>query len=150
MDWFCKHPPFPEVKGIVSMSTGFIGDEKINCHMSQEIGCIGISKIIGNGFYTVKFKRNDRIKSLSVMNPGIQIEDDIVSINSLLIFQRMCIAKESEKEFEKFFTYELAPFPLSLFNDDGMRKCVKSSMYQAFEQHSGDINFGFALSTRIR
>ncbi|GBM77031.1 hypothetical protein AVEN_67135-1 [Araneus ventricosus] len=39
-------------------------------------------------------------------------------------------------------TYEPAPFPLSLFNDDGMRKCVKSSMHKAFEQHSGDINFG--------
>ncbi|GBM18721.1 hypothetical protein AVEN_263534-1, partial [Araneus ventricosus] len=54
----------------------------------------------------------------------------------------MYIVKESEKELEKFFTYELAPFPLSLFNDDGMRKFVKSSMYKAFEQHSVDINFG--------
>ncbi|GBL62421.1 hypothetical protein AVEN_37938-1 [Araneus ventricosus] len=50
----------------------------------------------------------------------------------------MYIAKESEKKLEKFFTYELAPFPLSLFNDDGMPKCVKSSMYKAFEQHSED------------
>ncbi|GBM77635.1 hypothetical protein AVEN_34460-1 [Araneus ventricosus] len=106
MDWLCKHPLFPEVKDIMSVSTGVIGDEKINCHMSQEIGCIGISKIIGSDFYTVKFKRNDRIKSLGVMNAGIRIEDDIVPINPLLIFQRMCIAKESEKELEKFFTYE--------------------------------------------
>ncbi|KAF2886492.1 hypothetical protein ILUMI_19681, partial [Ignelater luminosus] len=91
----------------MSISTGVIGDEKINCHMFQE---------------TVKFKRNGQIKSLGVMNAGIRIEDDIVLINPLLIFQRMCIAKESEKELEEFFTYELAPFPLSLSNDEGMRK----------------------------
>ncbi|GBN80878.1 hypothetical protein AVEN_177202-1 [Araneus ventricosus] len=142
MDWLCKHPPFPEVKDIMLISNGVIRDEKINCHMSQEIGCIGIYKIIDSDFYGVKFKQNDRIKSLGVMNKGIRIEGDIVPINPLLIFQRMCIAKESEKELEKLFTYELAPFPLSLFNDDGMRKCVKSSMYKAFEQHSGDIHFG--------
>ena len=142
MDWLCNHPPFPEVKDIMSISTGVIGDEKINCHMSYEIGCTGISKIIGSDFYTVKFKRNDRIKSLGVMNTAIRIEEDIVPINPLLIFQRMCIAKESEQELEKFLTYELAPFPLSLFNDEGMRKCVKSSMYKAFKVHSGDINFG--------
>ncbi|GBM04498.1 hypothetical protein AVEN_197902-1 [Araneus ventricosus] len=71
--------------------------------MSQEIGCTGISKIIGRDFYTIKFKRNDRIKLLGVMNAGIQI-GDLVPINPLLIFQRMCIAKESEKELEKFFT----------------------------------------------
>ncbi|GBM02149.1 hypothetical protein AVEN_1094-1 [Araneus ventricosus] len=138
MDWLCKHPPFPEVKDIMSINNGVIGDEKIICHMCQEIGCIGISKIIGSDFYTVKFKRNYRIKSLGVMNAGIRIEGDIAPINPLLIFQRMNIAKEPEKKLEKFFTYELAPFPLPLFNDDGMRKCVKSSVYKAFEQHSED------------
>ncbi|GBN17628.1 hypothetical protein AVEN_135573-1 [Araneus ventricosus] len=76
------------------------------------------------------------------MNAGIWIEGDIVPINPLLIFQRMCIAKESEKELEMFFTYELAKFPLSLFKDDDMPECVKSSMYMGFAQHSGDINFG--------
>ncbi|GBO18859.1 hypothetical protein AVEN_65399-1 [Araneus ventricosus] len=64
MDWLCKYPPFPEVKDIMSISTGVIGDEKINCHISQDIICIGISKIIGSDFYTVKFKRNGRIKSV--------------------------------------------------------------------------------------
>ncbi|GBN43086.1 hypothetical protein AVEN_56061-1 [Araneus ventricosus] len=27
-DWLCKHPPFPGVKDIMSISTGVIGDEK--------------------------------------------------------------------------------------------------------------------------
>lgn len=54
----------------------------------------------------------------------------------------MCIAKKSDEEF---FTYELAPFPLSLFNEQGMRKCVKSFLYKAFKQCIDDINFENAM-----
>ncbi|GBM19966.1 hypothetical protein AVEN_164905-1 [Araneus ventricosus] len=31
-----------------------------------------------------------------------------------------------------FFTFELSPFPLSLFNEEGMRKGTKSSLFSAF------------------
>ncbi|GBN14027.1 hypothetical protein AVEN_811-1 [Araneus ventricosus] len=31
-----------------------------------------------------------------------------------------------------FFTFELSPFPLSLFNEEGMRKETKSSLFSAF------------------
>lgn len=62
--------------------------------MSQEVGSVGISKIIGGDFYTVKLKWNGRVKALGVMNVGIRIEDDVIQMNPLLIFQRMCIAKE--------------------------------------------------------
>jgi len=60
--------------------------EKINCHMAQEIGCTCISKIIGNNFYTVKFKRNDRMKTTwFYMSTGIPIDGEIVPTNPLLI-----------------------------------------------------------------
>lgn len=94
MDWLCQHSPFPEVKVLMSISTGIMGVEKINCHKSQEVCIDSMSKIVGENFYNVKFKRNDRVKSLGVMNVGVRIDDDIIPINPLLIFQRMCIAKK--------------------------------------------------------
>ena len=42
----------------------------------------------------------------------------------------MCIAKKSEKELENYITYKLAPFSLSNFNDEGMRKRMKSTSYK--------------------
>ncbi|GBM41424.1 hypothetical protein AVEN_129620-1 [Araneus ventricosus] len=73
------------------------------------------------------------------------------STHSTFSFKDHCFLCEAEitAEFiaKQKQTYKLAPFPLSLFNDDGMRKCVKSSMYKAFEQHSGDINFGDTTGT---
>lgn len=64
----------------------------------------------------------------------------MVLIIPLLIFQRMSIAKKSEKKLENFLTYEVSYF-LSLFSNNGMRKWVESSIYQPFEQHFIDINF---------
>lgn len=86
MDWFCQHSPFPEIKEVMSISTGIIGDEKINCHMSQELGTASISKIVGGDFHSIKLKRKDRVNALGIINAGIRIEDDVIPINSSLIF----------------------------------------------------------------
>lgn len=45
----------------------------------------------------------------------------------------MSITKTFEDELEKFFEYELAPYPLSLFDAIGMRKTQKSSIYDCFK-----------------
>ncbi|GBO29821.1 hypothetical protein AVEN_219057-1 [Araneus ventricosus] len=37
-----------------------------------------------------------------------------------------------------FFTFELSPFPLSLFNEEGMRKGTKSSLFSAFTPTKSD------------
>lgn len=54
----------------------------------------------------------------------------------------MCVSKESIADMKKYFEYELAPFPLTLFSGDGMRKCTKSSLYNAFSSQDASQNFG--------
>ena len=44
----------------------------------------------------------------------------------------MCIAKKCQEDLKDFLSYELAPYPMSLFNEDGMRKGTKSALYSAF------------------
>src|SRR5436190_19326000 len=65
IDWFSQHPPFPKVDKLISISTGVIGDKTINCHKSQEIGMLGMLKIIG--IDSVKFKRKDKVIPLSAV-----------------------------------------------------------------------------------
>ena len=60
------------------------------------------------------------------MQTGIKIDDTIISIDPQLIFRIICIAKQSNEELEKFLEFELSPFPLALFNEEGMRKGTKS------------------------
>ncbi|KMQ95977.1 hypothetical protein RF55_3772 [Lasius niger] len=60
VNWVSQHPPFPKIDELMSISTGVVRDEKINCHLSEEIGAVGITRIIGEDFDSVKFKRKDK------------------------------------------------------------------------------------------
>ena len=81
-------------------------------------------------------------------------------IDPLTLFQRICIAKHSPKDLEDFLKYELAPFPMSLFSEDGMRKGTKSSLYSAFSslpnttklppKRTAVVDGGFLLHKVIR
>jgi len=132
LHWFHEHPPFPETTDLVSLSTGVVADERINCHLSKEMGIESIQRIVGGDFQAVKFKRSERVLPLAIMNSSIQIQDRTVVINPTTLFQRMTIVKRSDEELREFLNYELSPYPLSLFDEHGMRKGTKSSLYRAF------------------
>ena len=53
-------------------------------------------------------------------------------IEPLALFQRICVLPHSETQPQKFFSYELAPYPLALFDESGMRKGTKSDLYSIF------------------
>ena len=52
----------------------------------------------------------------------------------------MSITKTFEDEIEKFFEYELAPYPLSLFDALGIRKTPKSAIYDCFKSVNAEID----------
>lgn len=41
--------------------------------------------------------------------------------------------KKTDEELESYMKYELAPYPLALFDDVGMRKSTKSTLYSSFQ-----------------
>ncbi|GBM68666.1 hypothetical protein AVEN_255393-1 [Araneus ventricosus] len=57
VEWFKHYNPFPENFNLISLSNGFVGDSRINCHMTKEKGILGIKRIKGSNCQTVKFKR---------------------------------------------------------------------------------------------
>ena len=133
LEWFHQHPPFPDTSELISISNGVVGRHKINCHLCREVGTKGIKGIVGNDFKAVKFKRTDRVLPLATISSAILINDQPVVIKPTTLFQRMVVAKQSEEELEDFLTYELAPYPLALFDEGGMRKGTKSALYKAFK-----------------
>lgn len=50
--------------------------------------------------------------------------------------------KKSEDELENYLKYELAPYPLSLFDELGTRKSTKSALYDLFELVNFDVPKG--------
>ncbi|KAK4873122.1 hypothetical protein RN001_015151 [Aquatica leii] len=104
------------------ISTGVVGDEKINCHNVVKIGKKAMKEIIGNNFKDVKMKRASRVLFLPIVNSAVKIHNTIVPIDPVLLFQRIMIAKKDDDELTDYLEYELAPFPLALFDESGMRK----------------------------
>lgn len=92
-----------------------------------------MTKIVGANFASLSFKRKDKVLPLSSVTTSIKVDSSPVPINPLLLFQRTCIAKNFETDLKHFLAYELAPFPLSLFTEEGMRKGTKTLLYKAFE-----------------
>ncbi|KAK2579946.1 hypothetical protein KPH14_007626 [Odynerus spinipes] len=139
--WFKDHNPFPDTDDIISLSSGLKGakNDNINCHEALEIGlrCLTeMSKENENGtpktFNDVKYKRKKKITSLKALTSTIKFSDRNVTIDPSLLFQRICVLKKSDEELKAYLNYELAPYPLSLFDDKGMRKTPKAKLFDFF------------------
>lgn len=97
-----------------------VGGDDVNCHMSQEVGMEGIKRIINTDFKNLKFKKKYKVVSLATVN-SIRIGNTkVVPVDPLTLFQRLCLAKQSEEDLMQFFPYELAPYPTSIFYEEGM------------------------------
>lgn len=136
INFFDTHDPFPVTDKIQSISSGVIGDENINCYRALSIGTDAMNEIIGKNFGTVKLHRKNKILSLKAVNSSIKINNNTEIIDPTLIFQRLSSIIESKNDMKKFLMYELAPYPVSLFDDEGMRKTRKSAFYDNFNSIS--------------
>ena len=119
-EWLDSHSPFSEMDEIMSIAT--------------EEGMALMKRMNGQNMEDLKLKRNDRVLSLLSVNSKIKLNDKEVPIDKLLIFQRICIIKKSDEELKEYLKYELAPFPLALFDESGMPKTQKSALYNTFDE----------------
>lgn len=132
IDFFQKYYPFPETPKLTSIYSGVVGSDNINCNKAFEVGMNSVKSIIEQNFESVKFSRKNRVMSLKSVNSSININDETVTINPLLLFQRLCVNINSKSDMENYLKFELAPIPLALFTENGLRKNTKSQMFDLF------------------
>lgn len=139
-EFFHIHNPFPDVQEVMAISTGIVGNETIDCYKAFDIGINLRKKMKGLNFKDIKMTIKDTTKSLLSMSSKIKVNNTAVAVDPNLIFQRLCFLRKSNDELRQYFNYELAPYPLSLFDNAGMRKTTKSTLYDIFEQCETDVN----------
>ena len=89
---------------------------------------------VGKDFSSLKFPRKNKVLNLSTVNTKIKnIANVEVCISPLLIFQRITLNITDQNDMKEYIKYELAPVPLALFNEGGMRKTKKSEFYDHFD-----------------
>lgn len=107
MQWLNSHEPFPFQIAVMSIAIGVISREMINCYDAFELGKASLDKIIGQNITNISFKRKDNVMPLITVSSCIRIQDEVVPIDSLLLFQRICMTKQSEEDLQKYLQYEL-------------------------------------------
>jgi len=71
----------------MSIASGIIGDDKINCYNAYEIGLISMNNMIGQHFHNIKLKRANRVLPLLTVTSSVKVHDIKVAIDPLLLFQ---------------------------------------------------------------
>jgi len=133
-EFFTLHDPFIVSDNIFSIGSGIVGDDSVNCFKAFDVGVVSMSNMIGTDFGSMKFKRKNKIVPLKAMTSSIKVNDDIITVDPTLLYQRICATMKTQEDMNRYMQFELAPYPLSLFDDAGMRKTNKSSLYSNFEQ----------------
>ncbi|GBO10653.1 hypothetical protein AVEN_251823-1 [Araneus ventricosus] len=110
--WLSEHNPFPKIDEIMSIDSGIVGGNEVNCHLSEEIGRDMISKMMGKNFENVKFKRKDKVVTRTSINNSVKICNICIVVDPHILFHRLCIAKLSDDDLKAFFKFELSPFPI--------------------------------------
>lgn len=66
IQWLQAHTPFTGYKpdGLVSLSTGVVADESVNCDEAVKIGCALASQMNGKKFTDITLHRNDKVKTI--------------------------------------------------------------------------------------
>lgn len=136
MDWLTINDPFGPVDGdrLMSIADGLCGGDEVNCDRAIEIGKESMKAMIGVNAADIKLKRTTRVKSIATAKRGISINSEKVAINTILLFQRITAVTKNDSQLAvEALNYELAPFPLSLFDEQGMmREPTKSKLYDSF------------------
>lgn len=134
--WLSEHDPFQPGVSLISLSTGIIGGPNINCHMAIEKGHQAMTLMVGKNLENVSLSHAYKAKPLSAAKDGIHSSnEDYITVDSSLLFQRISVIFQGNTEQTRnALSYELSPFPLSLFDELGyMRKTAKSELYKIFK-----------------
>lgn len=78
--------------------------------------------------------KSDFITSLATVKNRLKTNAKVTPMHPLPLFHRICILQEGEGELHSYLCYELALYPFSLFNEEGMRKSSKAVLYEKFEE----------------
>ena len=86
-----------------------------------------MNEVIDKIYENITLKRSSRVHSLASLYSSVKINNKTVTIDPLMLYQRMLMLKESDEDLKFYLTYDLAPYPMPFFKDGEMRKTVKST-----------------------
>jgi len=132
LQWLTVHSPLPSNQELMSLATGVVGGNMINCDSAVEVGTIAMQNILGKIFGDIHLHRKDKVLPLSSVTNSVKVRKELIPVNTMQLFNRIVCVVKSDEDFASCLQYELASRPLSLLMTY-LRKTQKSVMYDVIE-----------------
>ena len=129
--WFESRNPFDQnICTLRNISTGLTAAESdnINCINAESIGYKIQQNLDGVSIESAKVKRNDQVRTLACLKPGIMIQEKVVHIDPMVLFTRLTALLNRESNIVDEFKYEFTHKSSSLFKDGKMRQGNKAQL----------------------
>lgn len=75
---------------LVSLTSGFMCDDSINCDEAYDVGLSAIAIMKGTNFHDIKLHRKDMVKTQAVQKSAL-VRSKQVSVNSQQLFNKFCV-----------------------------------------------------------
>ena len=72
-----------------------------------------------------------RVLPLSAIHNAITVQEEVVTVDPFCLFKRISLLNRTDEELRFLLQHELSPFPMSIFDDTGMRKLMTSLLFEA-------------------
>lgn len=141
-DFFTQFCPFPDVDNITNIANGTSGDNsKITCYNAFNIGLDVMRSIEKQNFRNLKLTLATKVSYIgSEKGSSVKIGKQKYNVdNPLTFYHRICAGISPGHNMADFLKFELAPYPLALFDANGMRKTKKSTLKELFEEKAVNL-----------
>jgi hypothetical protein len=128
LQFFQARSPFEEGDtSLRNIDTGVTADKRVNVDLAHDLGKKIIKDMVGQSLDDYVFRRKDQAVPLSD-NSSVKIDDETVSIDPQLLFQRLItVADRSDEDIASIFKFELSTNPSSLFDNSGLPRAAQKS-----------------------
>ncbi|GBM79371.1 hypothetical protein AVEN_272918-1 [Araneus ventricosus] len=92
-----QHSPFKKAKELISLSSGLVADDRVNCDSADELGENFVKGTVGKIFADVTLKRKVQVFTLAAIGNTIIIDKDPVVVNPNQLFHRIaCVVRSAD------------------------------------------------------
>ncbi|GBM56394.1 hypothetical protein AVEN_132866-1 [Araneus ventricosus] len=90
------HPPFNQSEELISLSSGIVADDRVNCDSAEELGENAAKGIVGKRFADVTLKRKVQVFTLAAMKNTKLIDTFPVVFNPKQLFHSIaCVLRSA-------------------------------------------------------
>jgi hypothetical protein len=128
--WLEANSPFDTNDArLRSLSTGIVyNDGSLNCDNADNVGCLIMKSMDDVSYADVTIKKADKLKTIDEGLSGGNGNVKKIEIDSNVLFTQLIVLMKRTSNLEPYFSYELTPFPTSMFKQNAMRKSAKAQL----------------------